>query len=242
MKVGRLLLRGTVGALFIGHGTQKLFGAFGGNGLEATGAAFESMGLRPGLTQATIAGVTETGGGLGMLLGFQTPLAAAALIGTMTTAIERVHLKNGPWITNGGYEYNVLLIAAAATLAELGPGPLSIDAIRGRQRSGARWALLALTLGAIGAAGAHAVAESQKGAPAPATTTPEPDASEPDASKPAPATGPAPVSSPSAPETEATAPEPPATDGSSPDDDGDASSEPAAQSTAPADEPVTTGE
>jgi putative oxidoreductase len=160
MKVGRLLLRGTVGALFIGHGTQKLFGAFGGNGLEATGAAFESMGLRPGLTQATIAGVTETGGGLGMLLGFQTPLAAAALIGTMTTAIERVHLKNGPWITNGGYEYNLVLIAAAAALAESGPGEFSVDGLFGSKQSGPRWGLRALALGVGGAAAAHVITDT----------------------------------------------------------------------------------
>jgi putative oxidoreductase len=160
MKFGRLLLRGTIGALFIGHGTQKLFGAFGGYGLEATGEAFESMGLRPGLAQATIAGVTETGGGLGLLLGLQTPLAAAAVIGTMSTAIERVHFKNGPWVTKGGYEYNLVLIAAAAALAEAGPGEFSVDRLFGSKQSGPGWGLAALGLGVGGAVAAHVITDT----------------------------------------------------------------------------------
>jgi putative oxidoreductase len=177
MKIGRLLLRLSLGGFFVGHGTQKLFGWFGGYGLKGTADAFESMGLRPGRVHATAAGLAEAGGGAAVALGYRTPLATSALIATMLTAIKRVHLKNGPWITDGGYEYNAVLIVAALTLAELGPGPLSIDAIRRRQRSGARWALLALTLGAAGAAGANAFADAQKVPPAP---VPAPEASESD--------------------------------------------------------------
>ena len=167
MKLGRLLLRASVGGFFIGHGAQKLFGWFGGHGLEGTGQFFESLGMRPGRVHATAAGVAETGGGAGLLLGFQTPLASSALIATMLTAINRVHFKNGPWATEGGFEYNVVLIAAAAALAELGPGPISVDALRGRERSGAIWGLAALAAGAGGAVAAHVYAQSQAPAPEP---------------------------------------------------------------------------
>jgi putative oxidoreductase len=166
------LLRATVGGLFVGHGTQKLFGWFGGHGLKNTGQFFETLGMRPGPVHATAAGVAEAGGGAGLLLGFQTPLASSALIATMLTAIKRVHFKNGPWVSDGGFEYNAVLIAVAVLLAELGPGPISIDALRGREHSGLAWGLGALAAGAAGAAGAHLFAESQREAaepPAPAT-------------------------------------------------------------------------
>jgi putative oxidoreductase len=170
MKVGRLLLRATVGGFFVGHGTQKLFGWFDGYGLKGTAQGFEGMGIRPGLPNAIAAGAAEAGGGAAILLGFETPFAASTLIATMLTAIHRVHLKNGPWVTKGGFEYNAVLIAAVAALAEIGPGPLSIDALRGKERSGDLWALIALGLGAAGAAGAHLIAESQPAAP----SAPEP--------------------------------------------------------------------
>ena len=161
MKLGRLLLRATVGGFFIGHGTQKLFGWFGGEGPKGTAEMFESLGLKPGKTHATAAGVAETAGGAGLLLGFKTPFAASALIGVMLTAINRVHLRNGPWAHKGGYEYNTVLIASAVTLAELGPGKLSVDALRGKEKKGLWWGLASLVLGAVGAAGAHLAAESQ---------------------------------------------------------------------------------
>lgn len=172
MKIGRLLLRLVVGALFIGHGTQKLFGWFGGHGLDATSQMFEGMGMRPGRRNAIAAGAAEAGGGAAIALGLATPLGAASLISVMLTAINRVHFKNGPWITNGGYEYNIVLIAAALAITELGPGPLSIDAALGQERSGTGWAVAAAAAGAAGAAGAHVLAESQPAAPEP--TPPEP--------------------------------------------------------------------
>jgi putative oxidoreductase len=161
MKIGRLLLRTTVGGFFIGHGTQKLFGWFGGNGLEGTAEGFDQLGLRPAKANAIAAGLAETGGGAMMLTGVETPLAAAALTATMLTAIRTVHFKNGPWATQGGYEYNVVLIAAALAIAELGPGPLSLDAARGRERAGPGWALAALAGGVAGALGAYAATASQ---------------------------------------------------------------------------------
>lgn len=159
MKIARFLLRITMGALFFGHGTQKLKGWFGGHGLDATANMFEQLGLRPGRRNAIASGLAEAGGGAGMALGFATPFAAAAVIGGMFTAIHRVHLKNGPWITNQGYEYNLILILAAALIAELGPGPVSLDHLLGTERSGLGWGLAALAMGGAGAVAVHQLAE-----------------------------------------------------------------------------------
>jgi len=182
MKIGRLLLRLTVGGFFVGHGTQKLFGWFGGHGLDATAGMFESIGLRPGRRHAVAAGAAEAGGGALLVAGLATPAAASVLTATMLTAIHRVHFKSGPWATNGGYEYNVVLIAAVIALAEVGPGDVSLDHAIGTEREGPLWALAALLAGAIGAVGAHLVAGS---APAPAEPT-EPALSE-DSAEPSPA-------------------------------------------------------
>jgi putative oxidoreductase len=171
MKIGRLLLRLTVGSLFFGHGTQKLFGWFGGHGLDATANMFESLGMRPGQRNAVAAGFAEAGGGAGIALGLATPLSAAVLTSTMLTAVNRVHFKNGPWLTNGGYEYNIVLIAAVLALVEVGPGELSLDHLLGNERSGPGWVLIAAAFGVAGALGAHFAAEAQ---PAPIEAPPEP--------------------------------------------------------------------
>jgi putative oxidoreductase len=161
MKIGRLLLRFLAGGFFVGHGTQKLFGWFGGSGLKATAEGFEQIGIRPGHRNAVAAGAAEAGGGALLVLGLETPLAAAALTATMITAIRTVHLKNGPWATNGGYEYNAVLIAVVLALAELGPGPVSLDAARGRERAGVGWALAAAGAGVLGALGAQLATAAQ---------------------------------------------------------------------------------
>ncbi len=159
MKIARLLLRLLVGGLFVGHGTQKLFGWFGGGGLEATAQGFDQMGMRPGRRHALAGGIGEAGGGAALALGLATPLASGVLTAVMLTAIHRVHLKNGPWVTKGGYEYNAVLIAAVLSLAEAGPGKLSLDAALGTERSGPGWALGAAALGVIGAIGANLTTE-----------------------------------------------------------------------------------
>ncbi len=172
MKIGRLILRLTVGSLFIGHGTQKLFGWFGGHGLDATAQGFEQLGMRPGRRNAIAAAAAETGGGTALVLGLATPAAAAALTATMLTAIHRVHLKSGPWAANGGYEYNLVMIAAVLALAEVGPGELSVDHAVGQERSGPGWTLAALGVGIAGALGAHRLAKSNAPAPAPTDEAP----------------------------------------------------------------------
>jgi putative oxidoreductase len=147
MRIGLKLLRLAVGGFFVGHGTQKLFGWFGGGGLDATAEGFEHLGLRPARENAIAAGVAEAGGGALLATGVATPLAASVLTATMLTAIDRVHLKNGPWAANGGYEYNVVMIASALTVAEAGRG-----------RSG-RTALGALIAGVAGALGVRLLAK-----------------------------------------------------------------------------------
>jgi putative oxidoreductase len=150
MDLGRVALRGIVGPLFIGHGAQKLFGWFGGHGPDATGNAFESMGLRPGKRHATSAGVAETAGGALLTLGALTPVASALVSGTMITAIRKVHGKNGPWVTGGGYEYNLALIGIATALTEAGPGRPSVDAAVLPRFKGNGLALLQLAAAGLG--------------------------------------------------------------------------------------------
>lgn len=152
MKIGRLLLRAVIGGLFIGHGTQKLFGWFGGPGPSGTGQMMTSLDLRPGRHHALAAGAAEAAGGVLLAAGLATPLAAADLIGVMLTAIRKVHLRNGPWVTNGGYEYNLVLIAALAGLVDGGPGELSLDRALGIHDTGPGWALAALGAGAAASA------------------------------------------------------------------------------------------
>ena len=185
MKIGRLLLRLTVGGFFFGHGTQKLFGWFGGHGIEPTAQMFEGLGMRPGRRNAIAAGAAEAGGGAALALGLATPLAAGAITSVMLTAIHRVHLKNGPWVTSGGYEYNVVLIAAALALAEVGPGKLSLDHALGGERSGPGWALAAAAIGVAGAAGAHQLAVAYPAPPAAAQEAAPTDGSATSATAPA---------------------------------------------------------
>lgn len=171
MKLGLALLRTIVGALFMGHGLQKLAGWFGGHGLEATGQAFEGMGLAPGRRHATAAGASETLGGALIAAGLMTPLGAAMITGTMATAIRQVHASNGPWVTKGGYEYNLVLIAAVFALTDAGPGAWSLDAARGHETWGPAWAVAQLVAGVSGSAAvlssAQAPAPQPEQAPSP---------------------------------------------------------------------------
>jgi putative oxidoreductase len=150
MELGLLVLRVVVGALFLGHGTQKLFGWFGGAGPEGTGGFFESLGLRPGRTLALAAGLAEAVGGLLLALGLVTPLAAALLIAVMSSAIATAHWRNGVWLSEGGFEYNLVLIAVAFSLASIGAGKWSLDRVLGLDVAGPAWAVGALLVGVLG--------------------------------------------------------------------------------------------
>lgn len=123
--VGLLVLRLALGLTMASHGTQKLFGWFGGPGLDATGQFFAASGYPAGKAMALIAGLSETLGGLGLVLGLLTPLAAAAVIGTMVNVLAV--RWGGGFFAPKGVEYEVLLTAAAAALAFTGPGRYAVD-------------------------------------------------------------------------------------------------------------------
>jgi putative oxidoreductase len=152
MNSGRLLARVTIGGLFVGHGTQKLFGWFGGPGIEGTTGMFDRLELRPARRNALAAAVSETAGGALLAAGALMPVAGAMLTGTMVTAIRTVHFEKGLWNTSGGYEFNLTLIAALAALIDSGPGSPSVDNALGLDLKGGGWALAALAAGAAGSA------------------------------------------------------------------------------------------
>lgn len=130
-----LVLRVPIGIIFAAHGAQKLFGLFGGHGLEGTGAFFASLGLTPGYLMALMAGSAEFFGGLGLIVGLLVRPAAAALAFTMLTAILIVHIGNGLFLQNNGIEYALALMAASTALLISGAGRLSIDALLTARRS-----------------------------------------------------------------------------------------------------------
>jgi putative oxidoreductase len=129
--VGLLVLRLVLGVIFIGHGAQKLFGSFGGPGISGFAKMLEQLGLKPARFMAILAGLAEFVGGILMILGLLTPLAALALIGVMIVAVLSVHLRNGFFNTNGGYEFNLALLGMALTLLIVGAGTYSLDSILG---------------------------------------------------------------------------------------------------------------
>jgi putative oxidoreductase len=154
MDLGLLLLRVVLGVLLAAHGAQKLFGWFGGYGLAGTGGFLESIGFRPGKLQAFVAGSAELGGGLLLALGLATPLAAVLLVAVMLVATVSVHWAKGLFVTNGGYEYNLVIGVAALALAFTGPGAYSVDAVVGLDATGVTVGLAAGIAGLLGGTGA----------------------------------------------------------------------------------------
>ncbi|GGC01672.1 oxidoreductase [Marinobacterium zhoushanense] len=126
-SLASLALRIPTGIIFAAHGAQKLFGAFGGYGLEGTGQWMASIGLEPGYLMALGAGSAEFFGGILLLLGLLVRPAAAVLAITMLVAILAVHIGNGLFMSNGGYEFGLSLLAVSVALAIQGGGALSID-------------------------------------------------------------------------------------------------------------------
>lgn len=122
-----LVLRIPVGIIFIAHGAQKLFGWFGGYGLEGTGQFMASIGLNPGYLMALLAGGAEFFGGIALLIGLLVRPASAVLAITMLVAIFTVHFSNGLFMSNNGYEYALALLAVTVSLAISGAGCWSVD-------------------------------------------------------------------------------------------------------------------
>ena len=124
---GLTALRVPIGITFAAHGAQKLFGWFGGYGLEGTAGWMASIGLEPGYLMALLAGSAEFFGGLALVLGLLVRPAAAVLAFTMVVAIFSVHIGNGLFMSNNGYEFGLALLAASVALAISGAGRASLD-------------------------------------------------------------------------------------------------------------------
>ena len=122
-----LPLRVGAGAVFAAHGAQKLFGWFGGYGLEGTAGWMASIGLEPGLLMAVLAGSAEFFGGLLLIVGLLVRPIALLLAITMVVAIVTVHLQNGLFMANNGYEFGLALLAVSVALVLRGAGSLSAD-------------------------------------------------------------------------------------------------------------------
>ena len=127
LDAGLLMLRVLMGVLFIGHGTQKLFGWFGGHGPDGTAAWLESQGIRPARFWAIVAGLGEAVGGLLFALGLFGPIGGLLISATMFVAIAKVHAPNGLWTQQNGYEYPLVVMVVALFVAGVGPGAYSLD-------------------------------------------------------------------------------------------------------------------
>ena len=125
--IAALSLRLPVGIILLAHGAQKLFGGFGGDGLEGTGQWMASIGLEPRLLMALLAVAAEFFGGLALILGLLARPAAVVAAFTMIIAIVSVHLENGLFLSNNGYEFGLALLAAAVSIVFAGAGSLSVD-------------------------------------------------------------------------------------------------------------------
>jgi putative oxidoreductase len=174
MELALLVLRVVIGLLFIGHGTQKLFGWWGGYGIAGTAGFMESLNLRPGRLHAITAGVAETAGGLLIALGLVTPVGSALITAVMVTAIITVHFKNGLWNPDGGYEFLLTVVAAAFALSGVGPGEWSLDNAFNIDMASTGWALIAAGAGLVG--GIAAVLQGRAASRAAQTGGPEPTA------------------------------------------------------------------
>lgn len=131
MSLGLLILRLIIGLTLASHGAQKLFGWFGGSGLQGTLKTQERTGLKPPLLWASMVIIGELGGGASLALGLLTPLGAAGAFGAMFMAIAKVHWKNGFWNSKRGLEFPLSLMAAAVATGLIGPGNYSLDALFG---------------------------------------------------------------------------------------------------------------
>jgi putative oxidoreductase len=151
LSLGLLLIRAVFGLTLAAHGSQKLFGSFGGGGRTGTTKFFRSLGFRAPLLMALVAGLGELAGGLLFALGLLTPLAALILTVVMLNAIGTVHWKKGFFNSAGGYEFNLAIVASAVAITAIGPGRYSLDGGLGWAEtiSGSWWALGVVVLAAL---------------------------------------------------------------------------------------------
>jgi putative oxidoreductase len=153
-SIGILVARLVLGLLMSAHGAQKLFGWFGGHGLDGTAGFFESLGFHPGKLFATVAAGTELVSGLLVVLGLLGPVGPALMISVMIVAIFSVHWKNGVFAQSNGIEVPLLFATGAFALALTGPGSFSLDAILGLQPLwGTEIGVIALAVGVLGGIG-----------------------------------------------------------------------------------------
>nr|WP_052477695.1 DoxX family protein [Kibdelosporangium sp. MJ126-NF4]CEL13354.1 Membrane protein, distant similarity to thiosulphate:quinone oxidoreductase DoxD [Kibdelosporangium sp. MJ126-NF4]CTQ99044.1 Membrane protein, distant similarity to thiosulphate:quinone oxidoreductase DoxD [Kibdelosporangium sp. MJ126-NF4] len=148
MEVGLLVVRAVVGLVMAYHGTEKLFGWWGADGLDGAARFFGRQGFRPPRLMAAVAGLTETGGGVLLALGLLTPLAALMLVGTFVNIVV-LHLPNGLSRRRNGFEYELVLMAATVCVAFTGPGALAVDAVLGVDFAGAAWGAAVVGLGVV---------------------------------------------------------------------------------------------
>lgn len=146
MTLGLLILRIVAGLTMAGHGSQKMLGWFGGPGKRGTAGMMDKLGYREPAVMASLAGLGELAGGLGLAAGFLTPFACIAIVVVMLNATLTVHLKKGFWNTEGGYEYPLVMSAVAVAVAATGPGDASADNALGfvGALSGDVWALVVI--------------------------------------------------------------------------------------------------
>ncbi|MGY1892202.1 DoxX family protein [Pseudomonas asplenii] len=124
---GLTILRIAVGVIFAAHGSQKLFGLFGGYGLAGTAQYMDSIGLHPGYLMATLAGGTEFFAGLALIIGLLVRPAALGLTILSLVAIFTVHISNGLFMANNGYEFALALLGGSLAVLIEGAGKLSVD-------------------------------------------------------------------------------------------------------------------
>jgi putative oxidoreductase len=151
VSIGLLIVRVAVGLMMAAHGAQKLFGWFGGYGLQKTGEFFAQLGFRPGRAFAAAASVTEVTSGLLLTLGLFGPIGPALMVSVMIVAAVTVHWGHGFFATTNGIELPFLYSVAAIGLALTGPGPYSLDALLGLEgiwTTATTW--IVLSLGALG--------------------------------------------------------------------------------------------
>jgi putative oxidoreductase len=169
MAYGLLFLRVVIGLVFFAHGAQKLFGWWGGPGIEGTRGWLGGMGFRMPRAMAPLVAVAEASGLL-LALGFLTPLAALMMASAMVVAIGSVHWRKGFWNMAQGYEFNLVMLSVPVAIAATGPGRFSIDHALGwdDNLSGAIWGLAVLTLGVVAALFVLVAMRAQRGEAAPA--------------------------------------------------------------------------